>query len=209
MSLYVSAGSSNISPIEPGSYPAICYGLIDLGEQYSETYDKWTAKVLLMWEIPGEKIDLGGDEPVSRTITKSYSCSLNEKATLRKDLAAWRGRDFTQEELRKFDLRTIVGAPCLLNIIHRENNNRTYADISAIMKMPKGMFTEPHTLPRIIFDLDEDSLEVIEALPEWVQNRIKESRTYKERVFGKKVTPVDEMDDIGVGGPEDEEEVPF
>lgn len=205
--LTVSAGNSGIPPIEAGTYPAVCYGLVDLGEQYSEAYEKWTRKVMLMWELPTEKIELG-DYPVSRTITQKYTASLNERAALRRDLAAWRGRDFTDEELRCFDLRSIVGAPCMLNIIHREYNGNTYANISAIMKMPKGMQVEKGTLEKIVFDLDTDPLNLIdEKLPEWVGKQIKESRQYKERAFGKPEAP--ELDDLDIPDEDDMDEVPF
>lgn len=203
--LTISAGASGITPIEPGTYPAICYGLIDLGEQYSEQYDKWSRKVLLMWEIPSEKIDLGGDKPVSRTITQKYTASLNERAALRRDLSAWRGRDFTEAELRAFDLRSIVGAPCLLNIIHREYNGNTYANISAIMKLPKGMSIEEPTLENIVFDLDTDPLEMIEDLPEWIGVQIANSRQYKERMTPQAAPP--DINDLDLG--EEEDEVPF
>jgi len=37
-------------------------------------------------------------EPMS--ISKNYTASLSDMATLREDLKNWRGRDFTPEELR-------------------------------------------------------------------------------------------------------------
>lgn len=220
MSLTVSASvSSNIAPIEAGTYPAVCYGLIDLGEQYNKTYDKWSPKILLMWELPGEKIDLGGDEPVSRTISRSYTCSLNEKSALRRDLAAWRGRDFTDDELRAFDLRNIVGVPCLLNIIHREYDGRTYAEVSAIMKMPKGMTVPPRTLEKLIFDLDTDELSKLDLMPVWVGDRIKKSRTYQARTGVKTdVLHIDDLEqqaaraelfDKAESGNIDDEDIPF
>lgn len=185
MSLYTSAKEgSNIPVIEAGSYPAVCYGIVDLGMQYSEIYQKSSPKVIVMWEIPSEKIEVNGQK-VSRTITQTYTNSLNEKAILRKDLAAWRGRDFTPEELNKFNLASIVGTHCLLNIIHRENGGRTYANVGAIMKMPKGMDKPAATLDQIIFDLDESDLSMLDNIPEWITKRIKESETYKERIAGK------------------------
>lgn len=216
MSLIVSASAGGtIEPIEAGTYTAVCYGLIDLGEQYSETYDKWTRKVMLLWELPGEKIDLGGDEPVSRTISKMYTSSLSEKAKLRADLQAWRGRPFTQQELAAFDLRTIVGATCLLNIQNREVKERTYADVAGIVKMPKGMPIDHPTLGKLIFDLDTDDLSMLEKMPVWIEERIKKSRTYENRVHPQPVTNVAELDDLEADAARaeneniDDEEIPF
>lgn len=209
--LTVSSGASHIEPIEPGTYAAVCYGLVDLGEQFSKTYNKWSRKVLLMWEIPSETIDLGEDEPSSRTITKQYTASLNERSILRRDLEAWRGRPFTDAELRSFDLRSIVGAPCMLNIIHREYQNRTFADISGIMKMMKGMTVDTPRLESIVFDLDNpDDLPKLELLPDWIENRVKESRQYKERVSPVPPVSVDEaLDALQPEDVADEDDVPF
>lgn len=205
--LTVSSGGSGIQPIEPGTYPAVCYGLIDLGEQYSEAYAKWSRKVLILWELPGEIFDRGTGEPSSRVISQKYTMSLNERAALRRDLSAWRGRDFTKEEEKAFDLRTIVGAPCLLSVIHREYNGSTYANISAIMKLPKGMEVGKPSMEQIVFDLDNDDLDIVEDMPEWIQRQIKDSKQYKERMFGKPTPP--NLDDMDLTGEEDDEEVPF
>ena len=182
MSLTASSkGGAPISPIEAGTHPAICYGLVDLGMQYSERYKNSSQKIVLMWELPDEKIEIDGKN-VSRVISQTYTCSLNEKAVLRKDLASWRGRDFTDEELAAFDLRNIVGKPCLLSIIHKENNGSTYANVGGVMKMPKGMPTLEQTMKTIVFDLDDSPLSDMANLPEWLQKRIISSETYKERV---------------------------
>ena len=182
MSLYASAsGESAIAPIDAGTYPAVCYGLIDIGLQWSETYKKSSPKVVILWELPTEKIEIGGEEK-SRAISQTYTASLNERAALRRDLAAWRGRDFTDGELERFDLKTIVGVPCMLNVIHKESDGRTYANIGAVMKLPRGMEAPAGTLPRIVFDLDTDELSMMDEMPEWIVKRIKQSESYKARI---------------------------
>ena len=48
------------------------------------------------------------------------------------------------------------------------------------MKLPKGMPLPALSNGFTIFDLDEDgAAEKIDELPEWIQNRIKESETWK------------------------------
>lgn len=202
MSLIVSSNATGgFAPMEAGTYPAICYGLVDLGEQYSETYDKWSPKILILFEIPGETLEINGEE-VSRTMSKSYTMSLNEKAALRKDLASWRGRDFTPEELKGFDLRNILGAPCMVSVIHRERGGKTYADINGIMKLPKSIPVDPPRCKKIVFDLDKSPLSDMEKLPEWIQERIRGSQTYAQRI-GLVREATEQTDDI------DDEEVPF
>ena len=179
MSLYVNEGAStNIPLLAEDVYPAVCCMLVDLGEQYSEKFDKASRKVLISWELPGEKLDNGE----TRRLSNTYTASLNSKGNLRKDLISWRGRDFTVEELKRFDLRNIVGAPCMLSVIHKVGQDGTKrAVIGGIMKLPKGMNVPALSNGFTIFDLDEEGAEEkIEQLPEWIQTRIKESETWKE-----------------------------
>lgn len=184
MSLITTAkGGASIAPLEPGTYPAICYGLIDIGVQYNETYKNSSQKIIIMWEIPSETITIDGEEK-PRVMSQTYTSSLNERAALRRDLALWRGRDFTEAELASFDLKTIVGVPCLLTVVQREYNGRTYANIGGVTKMAKGMAKPKGTLEKVVFDLDTDPLDKIAELPEWIQERIKKSETYKDRVAG-------------------------
>ena len=178
MSLVVNEGSSTSIPLLPeDTYPAVCNMLVDLGEQYSEKFDKTSRQILICWEIPSEKLDNGE----SRRLSKTYTASLNSKGNLRRDLIAWRGRDFTVDELKAFDLKNIVGAPCMLQVIHRVGQDGTKrAVIGGIMKLPKGMPLPTLTNGFTIYDLDaEDAVEKLDELPEWVQERIKGSETWK------------------------------
>ncbi len=179
MSLFVNEGAGTTIPLlAEDVYPAVCCMLVDLGEQYSERFNNTQRKVLISWELPGEKLDNGE----TRRLSNTYTASLNSKGNLRKDLISWRGRDFTVEELKKFDLRNIVGAPCMLSVIHKvgqDGNKR--AVIGGIMKLPKGMPLPTLTNGFTIFDLDEPDAEAKMAdLPEWIQTRIQESETWKE-----------------------------
>ena len=182
MSLTVNGSSaSSIAPIEEGTHLAVCSMIIDLGQQYSEVYKTSSRKVLIGWEIPDETIELD-DGPHPRTLSKTYTASLNENANLRQDLAAWRGRDFTPEELAAFDLRNISGKSCLINVIHKESNGKTYANIQNIMALPKGMKPGKLDEPPVIYDIDSDPIEQVESLPKWIQDRIKKSTSYQEKL---------------------------
>lgn len=168
------------NPIPEGVHTAVCYGLIDLGMQYSEKFDKKAQKVLIMWELPDETYKAEDGEERPRMLSKEYTMSLHEKSGLRKDLQAWRGRAFTDEELAGFDLINILGKGCQIQIIHKDNNGKTYANIASIMGLPKGMvIKKPEST--LVFDLDSvAALHEIESLPQWIQDKIKMSETYQE-----------------------------
>jgi hypothetical protein len=75
-------------------------------------------------------------------VQKRYTASLNEKATLRKDLESWRGKPFTKEELAAFDLEKLLGANGLFSVVHikgRKDPSQTFAAIQSAMALPKGM----------------------------------------------------------------------
>ena len=185
MSLTVNGSSaSNIAPIEEGTHLAVCSMIVDLGQQYSEVYKTSSKKVLIGWEIPDETIELD-DGPHPRTLSKTYTASLNESANLRQDLAAWRGRDFTPEELAGFNLRNIAEKSCLINVIHKESNGKTYANIQNIMALPKGMQPGKLSEPPVIYDIDADPIDKVEALPKWIQDRIKKSSDYEAKLNAK------------------------
>ena len=201
MSLTVNGTSgANIAPIPQGTYLAVCNMLVDLGVQFNEAYKNSSRKVLIGWEIPEETIELE-DGTHTRTINKRYTASLNEAATLRQDLAAWRGRDFTPEELAAFDLRSIVGASCMISIIHREYNGKTYANVSSIMALPKGTPKGKLSENALVFDLDTATVDDVEKLPRWIGDIVKKSVTYQE----KTMTPPD----VSEFTEEDDGELPF
>lgn len=182
MSLTVSeSGAREIPILAEGSYVAICNMLVDLGLQYNERYGNSSRKVLIGWELPEELIEING-EMVPRTISQRYTASLNEKSVLRRDLSAWRGRDFTQAELEEFNLRNIVGAPCLLQVIHREYNGKKYANMASIMTLPKGMARPALFADPVVYDIDENDPADVEKLHEWIRDIIVKSESYQQRI---------------------------
>ena len=189
MALYASAGEGgNFKPIEEGTYVALCYGIVDLGDMYSEQFDKTSHKCKILWELDGEKITLEDGTEINRTVSKDYTLSLNEKSGLRKDLRAWRGREFTDEELKKFNVKNILGVPCQIQIVHQTKDGKTYANIAGIMSLPKGMQKPEGTNGKIYWDFEENEIEdaAWNAMPEFLTRRISESETYKYIVDGDK-----------------------
>ena len=68
---------------------------------------------------------------------------MHEKSAIRHDLASWRGRDFTPEEMKGFELDNIVGKRCRLFIEHQTKDGTTYANVTKVVKAEKGDTLEP------------------------------------------------------------------
>ena len=161
----IATDKSNYKPVDAGTYSAVCVGMIDMGTQNTAYGTK--QQVLFQFEMDAERDD--GNRYV---ISKAYTNSLNKKARLREDLDAWRGRPFTPEEIKGFDLRKVLGAPCLLTVTHGDNEGNVYAKIHAVAKLPKGMASiEPSNDP-VFFDMEERDPEVLKKLPEWLRDKI-------------------------------------
>jgi hypothetical protein len=173
---------SDFKPIEEGPYVAVCCHLIDIGDHYSEQYDKTQHKCLINFELFDAGTVKVDDREVNRTLSNRYTMSFSNKSTLRKDLRAWRGREFTDEELKRFDLKNILGAYCQLGIIHRSSSTgSTYANIASIMALPKSFPKPEQTNTALYWDFEESEIgdSVWNLLPEWIRTVIEGSETYK------------------------------
>jgi hypothetical protein len=176
-----SKGGGDFEPIPVGVHKAICVWVVDLGSTYSERFAKWTRQVLITWELPEERIDIekdGKKQNLPRVISKTYTSSISPKANLRHDLCSWRGREFTPEEEKAFEFSKLLGAPAQLNVMHRQKDGNTYANVAAIIPGPKGWKPQSET-PSCMYYIDDDGTAIPEELPEWIQNRIKDSQEFK------------------------------
>jgi hypothetical protein len=135
MAITVSANKGgDYTPAPAGVHQAVCCDVVDLGlvETEWQGQRKTVHKVRLVWQI-----DALMDDGRPYTVSSRYTASLHEKSRLRADLQSWRGRPFTVAELAAFDLEKLLGAGCLLNVVHTARADKSYADIVAIMPLPK------------------------------------------------------------------------
>lgn len=134
MAIIASAGSSGeYTPAPAGVHQAVCCDVVDLGiiESEWQGQKKRAHKVRIVWQLDATMAD---GRPY--TVSSRYTLSLHEKARLRADLQSWRGRAFSAEELQRFDLENLIGAGCLLNVMHEGRAGKTYANVTAIMPLP-------------------------------------------------------------------------
>ncbi len=174
--------------IPADTYVARCYSMIHVGtiEEEIMGVTKRLNKVRLTWELPNEMREFDGvQKPL--VISKEYTLSMHEKATLRKDLESWRGLGFTEEEAKSFDVTKLLGIPCMLSIVHtKSKSGDMYAKIGSISKIMKGMQCPPQFNPSFEFNYtDKFSDEVVEALPDFIKEKIKNSEEYKELKAGE------------------------
>lgn len=179
------SGGGNFKRVPAGAYIGRCYSLIDLGTQLSSGQfgDKLQHKIRIGWELFGEDengepltVDVDG-KTMPMTISKSYTVSLHEKSGLRKDLAAWRGRDFTDEEAKGFDVSKLIGAYCMVNVTTSETNGKTYSNVAGLTPLPGALKNaKPAAVhDHVIFDLDAPDMVAFNSFHEKLQEAIKRS----------------------------------
>lgn len=182
MALIASGSNKDFKPVPEGNHTARCYHIVDLGTQES-TYDgesRLAHKVMICWELNGEADDgspLASDDGKPFTVNKQYTMSLGKKATLRADLESWRGQAFTDDELKGFDISKLLGVYCMVTVKHDKKDDKTYVNVASVSRWPAALKNnkfEPY-YPGQIFDIDSRDMGVFDALPEWMQDKIKSS----------------------------------
>lgn len=209
MSLTVSAPKQvNIKHMEDGTYLAVCCGMVDLGAVYNKRYDKYQDKVMLLWEIPGETIEINGKEE-PRILSARYTATLGSQGNLRRDLVAWRGKEFTEDELEGFKLQNVVGSSCFLNIQNNKaEDGKVYTNVVGVMALPKGTPKGKLSIDPIVFDFDTGTVAAVDALPEWISKQVKGSPTYELLVQRENGTAADTEPQFQEFE-EDDDDVPF
>jgi len=193
-------------PISEGVHQGVCYAIYDLGTQYNKMFDKSAHQCLIIWEIPSERIEINKDGQtlsLPRVVSKTYTVSLGERANLRKHLESWRGRSFTAEELQGFDVSKLIGVNGMIQIIHKTTDNKTFANISAILPLYKGMAKLEPENPTVVYRFEDG--EPPEGTPKWIVEKIHESEEWKAKHGGDDVPPAAAYD----GAVPVDEDVPF
>ena len=189
-------GGKDFDPVPAGVHIGICYAIYSIGTQKKEWAGevKYQQKVVVCWELPGERgvfkdKETGEDKDLPRSISLIYTLSLDEKANLRRDLVNWRGRDFTKAEEDSFSLKNILGKSCQLQIIHEvKEGDKTWANISAVMELPKGTVPAKAENPLRMWSIGDDP----EGIPAWI---IKKAKLADEWAGGYDTPPPEQSDD--------------
>ena len=145
----VTAGSGNSYELAPaGTYPARCIRVVDLGTQETKFGKK--RQVYITWEID-ELMESGKPFVVS----SKYTASINDKSNLGKDLNQWRGKPFTDEERREFELFSILGHACMLSVEQNQSGEKTYANVGGVLPLPKAMPCPDQVNESFSFDIED------------------------------------------------------
>ena len=119
------------------------------------------------------------------SVKKDYTLSWGDKANLRLDLQSWRGKPFSQEEMRRFDLKNVLGVWCMLNVFERpaKTGDKIFTNVDSVSPVPsmikKNGYPDPHN-ETVIFNLKEFDLEVFNKFHDYLKQKIMLSPEYQK-----------------------------
>lgn len=136
------SGKTQFSPHPEGQFAALCVDFLDLGERvkvFPGSPPKLVYCVGLVF-ASGEMNETGRLHEVS----KEFTASMHEKASLRKFLEDWRGKTYTKDDLKAgIPADKLAGKSCLLTVEHKTSAaGRTYASIRGVAPLPKQMVAQ-------------------------------------------------------------------
>jgi hypothetical protein len=214
-----SDNESTFTPVPPGMHLARCYRVVDLGTQKIEWQGqiKHLKKIKVQFEVHGEDeqgnaLVTNKGEPMS--ISKNYTLSLSEKANLRKDLQGWRGRDFTPDELRGFELKNILDKWAMLSVAKSMGNNgKEYTNIMSVNPVPAAIkktgLPEGYNTPAL-FEIDDPNMELFDTFSDGLKSKIELSPEWKARAgerYAKEQN--DTANSMSSGFDDMEDDIPF
>lgn len=172
------SGGRDFKPIPQGAHLAICTMVADVGMQ--EGFNgKPQRKVYLRFEVPDERVEFERDGQLIEgpaIIGKMYTLSLSEKANLRRDLENWRGRMFTADELKGFDISKLLGKTCQVMVTHDHKDGKTFANINGIMGTSRDQKDRAATLKPenalVEYSVEDHKQTAFDALPKWIREKI-------------------------------------
>jgi hypothetical protein len=135
-----SGGKSNFTAHPEGQFAGVCVDVHDLG--FLKTTWQGQEKVqhkIDVYFFCGEYKDGTDGKRYPLLVRDRFTATLSDKGRLKPFLQGWRGKKFTEEELQKFDLDNMIGAPALLTVEHNIVGDDTYANIVGCAKLPKVM----------------------------------------------------------------------
>lgn len=112
---------------EDGQYLGVIADVIDLGEVETGFGVKPRVRIVYL-------LDQNDSEGNPFRVVATYTASLHEKANLRKALKSILGADVSGQ----FDLEELLGINNQLVVTTTEKDDKTYTNIVAILKAPKG-----------------------------------------------------------------------
>ncbi len=160
----------------PGPQVSRIFQVIDLGTQPGSTmFPNPKRKVQVGFELADQMTDDG--KPF--IVYQQYTQSMNENSTLRHHLEGWAGKAMTDEVAAAFNIKGLLGKPCIVQLVENSKGDKKYINVKGILPLMAGQVAPVQVNPSVYFDLDDFDGEVFSNLSKWTQEKIAGSPEYK------------------------------
>lgn len=186
--------------IEPGVYPARLVQIIDMGVQAQKPYKGQEKapvnELMLTYELvdcfmvdeQGEEVK---DKPRWVSETLPFYGLFADKAK-----STQRYHAFDPKEEFEGDWTKAIGLPINVTLVNNVAGEKIYTNVGNVAAMrPRDAANCPELVnPTKVFNLDEPEMEIFNALPEWIRDKIKSNINYQgspleEALKGKAPAP--------------------
>jgi hypothetical protein len=156
-----------------GSHLAKVVGLIDMGTHVSifKEKERKNKKVLFIYEL---QTKMKNGEPF--ILSKEYSQSMHEKATLRAHSFAYLKKKIRDSDIPTFSFKNFLGIYVELYIDHITKEGKTFSKITDISKTNEKFESVNES---VLWEL-EDSADIPEIVNKFFAEKIKSSPEYQE-----------------------------
>jgi hypothetical protein len=138
-----SGGSFDQCP--SGNWSGMLATLVDLGthwDSYKDQAEKKVRKIALVFEVEAEKEGKAQRFYIGGEFSLGYNDAGNglimgKKSRLRAMMEGWAGKSYGDGEVP--DFTRALGRPCIVNVKHEANGDKTYARLDSVTKPVAGM----------------------------------------------------------------------
>lgn len=180
--------------VPEGNHIARLYSIIEIGTVPVAYQEEPSRQVQLTWELPEEMRDFDGEQK-PMVIGNAYTASTFRLAKLRGIIEGMVGK-LSDQEADEFNLHDLQGKVCMLNVVHTvAKNGKTYANVSGTSPLPKAVKDVPEALNApLYFDYGDFDEATYARIPQWIKNKMAESKEMKERDgFSEKDADIEEI----------------
>jgi hypothetical protein len=205
-------GSGTLAPA--GSHPARCFQIIDMGTHTDDgAFGVQTnRKIRFSWELPDELHvfdEKKGPQPFS--VHRMVNFVIAPRSNFQKMLESWRGRAFTEEELENFEIKKVLGATCMITVVHTVKTGATYANVDSVVPLPakwKAIMAAPVN-PPVYYEIEMGKNAIFQSLPEWLRMQISKCNEWADHKPEVGEAPSDEQDPFQGTKDDGADEIPF
>jgi hypothetical protein len=161
--------------VPPGRYVAVCRCVAFVGDLQDDRYGKAKPKIVIGFYLPS----LAGQNRDS--LWRSYNMSFDDRAGLPKLIRDWRGRDFTGDDLLRFELADLAGKPAVVTVAMPPGAKLT--NLVGIEPWVPSAGEQPPKLPDSPFVWTIETLYetgIPENAPAYVMRMLEKSAQYRE-----------------------------